>query len=133
MLPKILIIGGDRMFTIDGNTIAATRGDVVFFSVVAEEDGAPYVFERGDVLRVKVFEKKNCENIVLQRDFPVLEAAEQVEVFLSGEDTKFGEPISKPVDYWYEVELNPETKPQTIIGYTEDGPAVFRLLPEGGE
>lgn len=133
MLPKILIIGGDRMFTIDGNTIAATRGDFVFFTVTAEENGAPYVFEKDSVLRFKVFERKSCEQVVFQKDILVEIDKEEVEVFLSGEDTKWGEVISKPVDYWYEVELNPETEPQTIIGYTEDGPAVFRLLPEGGE
>ena len=55
----------------------------------------------------------------------------QVEIFLHGAETKFGEVINKPVDYWYEVELNPETKPQTIIGYDEDGAKVFKLFPEG--
>ena len=121
------------MFTVDGNSISATRGDIVFFSVVAEDDGIPYIFKQGDLLRIKIFEKKGCENIVLQRDFPVLEDGEQVEVFLSEEDTKLGGVISKPTDYWYEIELNPLSNPQTIIGYGEDGPAVFRLFPEGGE
>ena len=121
------------MLAIDGNMITATRGDFVFFTVTAEEDGASYVFERGDVLRFKVFERKECDQVVLQKDTLVEIDTEQVEIFLSREDTKLGEVISKPVDYWYEVELNPETEPQTIIGYTEDGPAVFTLLPEGGE
>lgn len=122
------------MFAFDGNTISATRGDIVFFSVTAEDDGNPYVFQKGDLIRIKIFEKKNCENVVAQRDFPVMEDTEQVEVFLSKEDTKFGEVISKPVEYWYEVELvNSSGNVQTIIGYNEDGPAVFRLLPEGGE
>lgn len=37
------------------------------------------------------------------------------------------------MDYWYEVELNPETEAQTIIGYDEDGPKIFRLYPEGDD
>lgn len=120
------------MFAIDGKDISATRGDIVFFSVTAEDDGVPHVFEQGDLLRIKIFDKKGCDNVVLQRDFPVLEDTEQVEVFLSKEETKIGESINKPKDYWYEIELNPLTNPQTIVGYGEDGPAVFRLFPEGG-
>ena len=121
------------MFAIDGKDITATRGDVVFFTVTAADDDVPYVFKKGALLRIKIFERKGCANVVLQRDFPVLEDTEQVEVFLSEEDTKIGESINKPKDYWYEIELNPHSNPQTIIGYGEDGPAVFRLLPEGGE
>jgi hypothetical protein len=69
----------------------------------------------------------------LQKDFPVVEATENVDIFLSKEDTKFGEVISKPKDYWYEVELNPEDNPQTIIGYDEDGAKIFKLFPEGDD
>jgi hypothetical protein len=67
----------------------------------------------------------------LQKDFLVPEATEKVEVFLSKNETKIGEVISKPTDYWYEIELNPDTDPQTIIGYDEDGAKVFKLFPEG--
>lgn len=122
------------MFSLnDDKSIHATRGDIVFFSVSAEDDGKPYKFQAGDVVRIKVYGKKDAENVVLQKDFPVFENTEQVEIFLNKEDTKIGEVISKPKDYWYEVELNPETNPQTIIGYDEDGPKVFRLLPEGDD
>lgn len=117
----------------DDKSIYATRGDIVFFSVSAEDDGKPYKFQAGDVVRIKVYGKKDAENVVLQKDFPVFENTEQVEIFLNKEDTKIGEVISKPKDYWYEVELNPETNPQTIIGYDEDGAKVFRLLPEGDD
>lgn len=122
------------MFTLnDDLSIYATRGDIVFFSVSAEEGGVPYHFVPGDVLRIKIFGKKDAENVVLQKDFPVLENAENVEIFLTEDDTKIGEVISKPTDYWYEVELNPLTNPQTIIGYDEDGPKVFKLFPEGAD
>jgi hypothetical protein len=56
-----------------------------------------------------------------------------VTIFLDGKDTKFEDLISKPKDYWYEVELNPDAHPQTIIGYGEDGPVLFKLFPEGAE
>ena len=41
--------------------------------------------------------------------------------------------ISKPKDYWYEVVLNDDSYPQTIIGYDADGPKLFRLYPEGAD
>lgn len=120
------------MFAIDGKDITATRGDAVFFYVTAEDGGEACVFQKGDLLRIKIFEKKACENVVVQRDFPVVEEKEAVEIFLSGEDTAIGEIVSQPTDYWYEVELHRNGNVHTIIGYSEDGPAVFRLLPEGG-
>ena len=115
----------------DDLSIYATRGDAGGFNVEATIGGEPYTFRSGDVVRFKAFGKKDCENVVLQKDFVVAEDTTQVEIFLYGNETKFGEVINKPVDYWYEVELNPETKPQTIIGYDEDGAKVFKLFPEG--
>ena len=119
----------------DDLSIYATRGDIVFFSVTAADKvtGAPYKFAAGDVVRIKVYGKKDAESVVLQKDFPVTENTETVEIFLTEEDTKIGEVISKPQDYWYEVELNPDENPQTIIGYDEDGAKVFRLFPEGAD
>ena len=122
------------MFVVnDDLSIYATRGDIVFFSVTAEDEGVPYHFNAGDVVRFKVYGKKDVENIVLQKDFPVLETTEEVEIFLEEEDTRIGEIISKPKDYWYEVELNPYNNPQTIIGYDDDGAKVFKLFPEGAD
>lgn len=122
------------MFTVnDDLSIYATRGDIVFFSVSAEDDGKPYKFQAGDVVRIKIYGKKDAENVVLQKDFPVTEVTEKVDIFLTEEDTKIGEVISKHKDYWYEVELNPGENPQTFIGYDEDGPKIFRLFPEGDD
>lgn len=115
----------------DDMSIYVTRGDIVNLAVTAEDDGEKYFFQPGDVVRIKVFAKKDCETVVLQKDFPVTAVTDTVELFLDENDTKIGEVISKPKDYWYEVELNPETNPQTIIGYDEDGTKVFRLFPEG--
>lgn len=120
------------MFTInDDNSIYVTRGDVVILSVKADFNDTPYTFKPGDILRIKVFEKKNCSEVVLEKDFPVTSETQSVQIYLSEKDTKIGGIISKPVDYWYEVELNPLTEPQTIIGYDEDGAKIFKLFPEG--
>lgn len=121
------------MFQInDDLSINITRGDTAVFTVNAvEESGSNYLFQKGDVLRIKVTEKKACENVMFQKDFVVEKETEQVELTLTEEDTKIGEVISKPTDYWYEVELNPLNNPQTIIGYDENGAKIFKLFPEG--
>ena len=122
------------MFVInEDKSMYITRGDVATFDVLAMVNGEDYTFRAGDVVRFKVFEKKNCESVVLKKDFKVTSDTMAVEVSLTGDDTKVGDVISKPTDYWYEVELNPDTKPQTIIGYDEDGAKVFRVFPEGAE
>lgn len=116
----------------EDNSIYVTRGDIATISVsLTDNDGNPYMFIPGDVLRIKVFEKKNCSEVVLQKDFPVDEETDTVELYLDERDTKIGGVISKPVDYWYEIELNPFSDPQTVIGYDEDGAKVFKLFPEG--
>lgn len=121
------------MFVInDDLTINITRGDAATISVTANIGEVGYDFKPDDVVRLKVFAKKNCADIVLKKDVEVTEATSAVEIPLDSEDTTIGEVISKPVDYWYEIELNPETKPQTIVGYDSDGAKVFRLFPEGG-
>lgn len=120
------------MFVINkDSSIYVTRGDIVYFTVRAKQNDVPYVFKSGDVLRMKIFAKKDCKDVVLRKDFTVEAEAESVVLHLSGKETKIGSIISKPTVYWYEVELNPETYPQTIIGYDEEGPRVFMLFPEG--
>lgn len=112
-------------------SIYCTRGDIGFLTITALQDGEPYKFQASEVLRLTVYEKKDCNKVVLQKDFPITEETEGVDIALSSQDTRFGETISKPKDYWYEVELNPGDVPQTIIGYDENGAKVFRLFPEG--
>lgn len=123
------------MFAInEDGSIYLTRGDIANIEVSAKmPDGESYVFKPGDVVRFRVFKKRGCHCVELQKDFEVQEESESVKIYLNGTDTKIGDLINKPVDYWYEVELNPETNPQTIIGYDEDGEKSFRLFPEGGD
>ncbi len=120
------------MFEIDSDmTIHVTRGDVAFFAVSASNGENKYKFQPGDVVRIKVMQRKRCENVAFHKDFLLHEEAESVKILLTEEDTKIGDTISKPTDYWYEVELNPYTNPQTIIGYDADGPKIFKIYPEG--
>ena len=99
------------------------------------KDKTPYVFKVGDVIRFKVFEKKNVRNVCLQKDFTVTNEAESVDIDITSEETKIGDFIDKTVEYWYEIELNPDTLyADTIVGYERElGPAIFWLSPEGGD
>lgn len=117
----------------DDNSIYVTRGDMVYLKITCNKDGKPYTFQPGEVIRFNVCAKKNCDDVVLQKDFPVTAVTQGVDIVLDGEDTKIGGVISKPTDYWYEVVLNPLDNPQTIIGYDEEGTRVFRLYPEAND
>lgn len=118
----------------EDKSIYVTRGDVVVLDVSAEDDnGNAYKFQPMDEVRLKVFAKKDCTEVVLEESVIVDEEKEVVQISLQGSQTKIGEVINKPKDYWYEVELNPDTAPLTIIGYDEDGAKVFKLFPEGAD
>lgn len=120
------------MFVInEDNSIYVTRGDEAYITVTAKNGEAIHTFKAGDLLRIKVFAKKDCSDVVLQKDFPITKDTENVILYLDKNDTKIGEVISKPRDLWYEIELNPLDNPQTIIGYGEEGASIFKLFPEG--
>lgn len=124
------------MWKIEKGNIYVTRGDMLPLAIDAlNADKSQYKFKTGEVLRIKVMEKENVSNIVLERDFVVEEDTQVVNVDLLSEDTRIGELINKPHEYWYEVELNPDTpETMTIVGYSkEKGAALFVLLPEGGK
>ena len=115
-------------------SIHITRGDIGLLEITAKnEDGSDYTFKVDDVIRLGIFEKKKFNSIKKQKDITVQEETTTVQISLNKEDTSIGDIINTPVDYWYEVQLNPETNPQTIIGYDENGAKIFRLYPEGVE
>lgn len=111
-------------------SIYVTRGDIASIKVNAMANDVTHTFKAGDVIRFKVVEKRAFDNVILQKDFSVDLDSEIVTIELTEKDTRIGGTISKPVDYWYEIELNPFENPQTIVGYDENGPKVFRLYPE---
>lgn len=123
------------MFIVNSDgSIHATRGDIGSFEVSAKVSESDfYVFKSGDIVRFNVHERNHPDRVVLDKRFEVGSETEVVVISLSREDTKIGNIINKPVDYWYEVELNPDTTPQTFIGYDNDGPKIFRLFPEGAD
>ena len=129
------IIEKYREYKINEKNIQVTRGNHMPLTVTTKNsDGTNYVFQLDDTLRFKVFEKKNVNNVFLTKDFSVNEVSEEITIELTADDMKIGELIDKATDYWYEIELNPDTpKTQTIIGYEKNLPAILTLLPEGGD
>lgn len=124
------------MFKIDKDTlqISITRGDVASIEVKANLKGDnAYVFNEGDIVRLNVFKARDCNCSVLSKEVRVEEETTSVLIQLESDDTRFTNLINRPIDYWYEIELNPYTTPQTIIGYDEKGAKIFRLYPEGSD
>lgn len=134
------------MFVInEDGSIYVNRGDALVVGVEMEDiDGVPQSFQPGDVVRMKVYGKKNPSHVVLQKEVSVVEKEfgnedeeteyyRSVSIYISSEETKFDGLISKPKDYWYEIELNPDGDTQTIIGFDEDGAKVFKIFPEGAD
>ena len=125
------------MLEIEGKTIKLTRGNILPLTIDADNiiDGDKYNFKVGEVLRFKVMEAKNVNNVYLEKDFIIEEETTEKDIVLTADEMKIGELENKPIKYWYEIELNPDTEyTQTIIGYDkEEGPALLIILPEGGD
>lgn len=125
------------MLKTDGRNIEITRGDYLPLNITATDKvtGGTYTFQAGDVIRFKVFEKKNVNNVILSKDFEVKNETEAVDIEITAQEMKFGEYINKSVDYWYEIELNPDTdKTNTIVGFTKKlGAPILTLSVEGGD
>lgn len=125
------------MLSIKGRNIQITRGDVLPITISAnsEIDGSAYEFQIDDIIRFKIMQKDRVETVLLSKDFKITEVGTEQQITIPANDMKIGELKSKPTDYWYEIELNPDTeKTNTIEGYDkEDGPAIITILPEGGD
>lgn len=129
------------MFRIDKETkqIEITRGDIGTIRISTKVDGTDYTFKIGDVVRLTVFKKRDCHCVELIKDIKVIEESQYADIPLTSEDTKIGDIISRDTDYWYEIVLNPDTAPQTIIGYEihpetkQPWPKIFKLLPEAND
>ena len=125
------------MLEIKGENIIVTRGNYMPLVISTKNpvDGTDYIFQIDDVIRFKVFEKGKVDNVILEKDFKVNAPSIEIDINIDAEEMKIGELINKPKDYWYEIELNPDTPiTQTIIGYDKDkGAAILTLLPEGGD
>lgn len=124
------------MFEIDTDmTIHLNRGDMAIITVTAidEDTKGDHVFQKDDVVRLTVFKEERCQNVLLQKDTLVSGETTEVDIYLTGDDTKFDKPINEETNYWYEIEVNPGPSSLTIIGYFKDGAKILTLYPEGDD
>ena len=122
------------MFNIEDTTIKLTRGDAASIEIaMTGNDGDTATFHTGDIVRFSVIQRKNHSNILLSKDIVVETESETVTFTFTSEETRLGGVINKPIDYWYEVQVNPDSFAQTIIGYDDNVPKIFRLYPEGDD
>ncbi len=120
------------MQKIDGTTIKLNRGDVLNLTLSVKINGTEnYTFQVGDEIVFSVYNKGKMEQeaVVLKR-IVIAEECQSVSINLTSEETKLGEMKNKPVEYWYEVELNNQ---YTIIGYDDAGEKQLMLYPEGSK
>ena len=128
------------MFIIDedGTTLKVTRGQSgsITFGALTPE-GEPYTFVAGDVVRLNVTKEGKENMVVMSVDTIVEEDTEEVTISITSFDSKIGTVINKPTDYWYDIELNPDSSlaqmlsiAQMLLGYDDEGPKIFKLYPE---
>jgi len=122
------------MFIIDedGTTLKVTRGQsgTITFGALTPE-GNPYLFLAGDVIRLNVTKAGKENMVVMSVDSVVESDTDEVSISITSFDSKIGNAINKPVEYWYDIELNPDSSiAQMLLGYDDDGPKIFKLYPE---
>lgn len=117
---------------IDGTTIKLNRGDILNINLtIKKDDGTDYTFEDGDKITFSIYSKSKLnDKAVLLKEFTATPNTTTLTINCTSEETKIGELVNKPIDYWYEIELNNE---YTILGYDEDGAKIFKLYPEGSK
>ena len=120
------------MQKIDGTTIKVNRGDMLSLTLSIKTDsGTDYQFQLSDKIVFSIYAKnKMSDKAIYLKEITVGEVSTSVNITLSSEDTKLGDLIDKPVEYWYEIELNDQ---HTVIGYDDEGPKLFMLYPEGSK
>ena len=119
------------MQKIEGSTIMVNRGDVLNLTLNLTNGENPYTFQVNDkVVFSLYYPNKLNEDAILLKEVTVDAETQSVDISLTSEETKIGELINKPVDYWYEIELNDQ---YTVIGYDENGAKILKLFPEGSK
>lgn len=111
--------------------IHINRGDrlLIEFSIGNGED--KYTFKDRDKIKFSIYRKKELDKPpVLQKKITPTAGSTSVDIDVSGEDMKIGEMANKPIEYWYEIELNSDS---TIIGYDDEGAKKLILYPEGAD
>ena len=120
------------MQKVTNTTIEVNRGDELNLNLSLKLDsGEDYTFEEGDKVVFSLYEKgKMSDNAILIKEVDATPDTTNLEISLTSNETKIGEMVNKPVEYWYEIELNDR---YTVIGYDDKGAKRFILYPEGSK
>lgn len=120
------------MQKVSNSIIEVNRGDELNLKLGLKLDsGTTYTFEEGDKVVFSLYNKgKMNEKAVLLKEVNATPNTTTLEISFTSEETKIGEMINKPVEYWYEIELNDR---YTVIGYDDEGAKKFILYPEGSQ
>ena len=113
--------------------IQLTRGDTAPLTISAKNKKEDYVFPDGCIVYFRITEAQKEGNVIIERVINVDEPTKIINIELTSEETKFGELINEPKEYWYEVSVENNGEVQTIIGYDKLGAKVLMLYPEAKE
>lgn len=126
------------MFKINEDlSIHITRGDSALIDVeVTDSNGNAHDFSASEEITLRVSEAKESGKAIISVLANLTEDPKKAQIFLTEEHTrKIGNPVSKPIDFWYEISIRnkADNSVQTVIGYDENGAKVLRLYPEIGD
>ena len=120
----------------DDLSLHITRGDSALFDVeVTDSNGNAHEFSGDEEVTFKVSEAKSTEDAIISVTGSITEDRTKAQIYLNEETTrKIGAPVSKPIDYWYEISLKgADGSVQTVIGFDENGAKILTLYPEIGD
>lgn len=120
------------MQKVSNSIIEVNRGDELNLKLSLKLDsGNTYTFEEGDKVIFSLYNKgKMNEKAILIKEVNATPNTTTLDISFTNEETKIGEMINKPVEYWYEIELNDR---YTVIGYDDTGAKKLILYPEGSQ
>lgn len=120
------------MQKVNNSIIEVNRGDELNLKLSLKLDsGTTYTFEEGDKVIFSLYNKgKMNEKAILIKEINATPNTTTLDISFTNEETKIGEMTNKPVEYWYEIELNDR---YTVIGYDDTGAKKFILYPEGSQ
>lgn len=113
------------MFKIVNKTFHVSRGDSGTVNLKLKNT----TFRVEDDVVFRIYEVQGLDEApIIEVHTSVEEESDTANIFLSGEDTNFGDLGNEIVDYWYEIAVNED---RTIIGFDESGAKIFKLYPTG--
>lgn len=88
-------------------------------------------FEQGDKITMNVYEEERMEDQpVMSVEAHPIPGTSYANIIMTEQDTKIGDYINEKTKFWYEIVINDV---DTIIGFDDNGPALFILYPEGAD